>query len=504
MRPSYYPYRWWCLLASCVSALHRRSRHGDPFVFVATAAEGGEVYLIKPQLMTRQLVPQSNHTLAAFGYERANLTVVGAQELAKYALDQPIMPILPLSKNCGNLCADERLRVAVEKARAVQGRRLLHNIRYMGRFVNGPLSLLPDGTCLTVATKKPFANHASRSKMVAYELDAQCRDKTDEVIYPSSSGQPRMAAPDRYNFSPNAFLSQSEDVRTLVMPNGRIALVYTITRLVAIRPQYSLAYSELSLNASTGHLDLRCSYFLAYNVVNERDRRSDGSFNPYKQFGYKNWSPFFYNNSVHFVQRINPLHITTFSDEERRRRQDNEFIYMDMVSFDPHVADWWKLGELRGGTPAHLINDLEYLTFFHSLTHLPDQARGTYWIGAVTFSAQAPFRLLRISAAPLVEETLYQGPWMRQRFDYVYYPMSFLFATRNARNETVYSNSYPDHIRDRNCSSSPEARTVTLVLSFGRQDDDTYLADIPLCDLDSSLVDVGIRDTHKSKHESFW
>lgn len=494
----------WCLLLSSAVG-HRHNHHGDPFLFVATAPEGGEVYLIKPQLKTRQLVPQSNDTLASFGYDRLNLTVVKAQELAKFALGKPIKPIIPLSKQCGNLCADERLRVAVDKARTIQGQKLLHNIRYMGRFVNGPLLLLPDGTCLTVATKKPFANHASRSRMVAYELDAECRDKTDKDIYPSTtSGQPRAAAPNRYNFSPNHLLSQSEDVRTLVMPSGRLAMVYTVTRLVGIRPQYSLAYSELALNASTGRLDLCCSFSLANNVVNDRDRRPESSFNPYKSFGYKNWSPFIYNNSVHFVQHLNPLQITTFSDEERRRRRDNEFLYMDLVSFQPHVADWWKLGELRGGTPAHLINDLEYLTFFHSLIHLPDQARGTYFMGAITFSAQAPFHLLRISAAPFVEETLYQGPWMRQRFDYVYYPMAFLFAIRDARNETVYSNSYPAHIRDRNCSSSPEARGVTILLSFGRQDEDTALADIPLCDLDSSLVDVGHRDKHKVLHQNFW
>lgn len=490
----------WLSLGWLSAFRHRSKMHQlyDSFLFVVQdSLETGDVYLLRPQHSTRQLVPQSNETLLSFGYHRANLTIMTKTELDKFNLLGPIKPIIPMNKACGNLCADERLRVVVEKARVIQGRKLLHNIRHMGRFINGPISLL-QGTCMTVTTKKPFANMASRGMMVAYELDAQCRDKADADIY--SRGIP--ALPNRFNFSPHHFLVNSEDVRILVLPSGKVAIVYTSNRLIAIRPQYYIGYTELTLNPATKALDINATFFLANNIGIDRDHRNDKNFIPEKRFGYKNWSPFLYNNSVHFIQCLNPLHITTLSDEERSRRNPKDYVMMDQVSFSPHVVDWWKLGELRGGSPAHLINDREYLTFFHSLIHLPDQGRGTYWMGALTFSAHPPFRLLRISSAPLVDDELYQGPWMRQRFDYVYYPVAFLFVHRDTAkggNESVYSNSYPSHIEDKNCSSGLDAQGVQLLMSFGRQDDNTFLTDINLCDLDASLVDVGPRDTKGSK-----
>lgn len=46
----------------------------------------------------------------------------------------------------------------------------------------------------------------------------------------------------------------------------------------------------------------------------------------------------------------------------------------------------WKWGEMRGGTPALLIDDDNYLTFFHSQTCISSKYILTYVMGAYTFS----------------------------------------------------------------------------------------------------------------------
>lgn len=74
----------------------------------------------------------------------------------------------------------------------------------------------------------------------------------------------------------------------------------------------------------------------------------------------------------------------------------------------------WPWGELRGGTPALLLDDEEYLSFFHSSIEMASvQSEGKkiahYFIGAYTFSAKLPFALRRITRKPIVGKGFYNG-----------------------------------------------------------------------------------------------
>jgi predicted GH43/DUF377 family glycosyl hydrolase len=70
----------------------------------------------------------------------------------------------------------------------------------------------------------------------------------------------------------------------------------------------------------------------------------------------------------------------------------------------------WRWGEIRGGTPAALLDD-EYFAFFHSSINLKSDctvnSKLHYFIGAYTFSAQPPFEVIKISPSPLIAKGMY-------------------------------------------------------------------------------------------------
>ena len=93
----------------------------------------------------------------------------------------------------------------------------------------------------------------------------------------------------------------------------------------------------------------------------------------------------------------------------------------------------WGWGDLRGGTPALLINPDEYLAFFHSSVNLPSlHSNGKvvqhYFMGAYTFSSHPPFQLLRVSAEPIIGKNFYCGlEYQTWKPLHVVFPGGFIF-----------------------------------------------------------------------------
>jgi len=76
----------------------------------------------------------------------------------------------------------------------------------------------------------------------------------------------------------------------------------------------------------------------------------------------------------------------------------------------PSIVNW-KKGELRGGTPATLV-DGEYLAFFHSAIVTKSEAsQGVsmhhYYMGAYTFNAEPPFQITKITTSPIIADGFY-------------------------------------------------------------------------------------------------
>ena len=107
-----------------------------------------------------------------------------------------------------------------------------------------------------------------------------------------------------------------------------------------------------------------------------------------------------------------------------------------VVSTTPFVSGLdWGHGHLRGGTPAVLIDDKYYLSFFHTQTKLKTSGYNTYFMGAYTFSKQPPFTLLSISRFPIVDKQFYSGTWntrfANRKINYVVFPMHFTVENGN-------------------------------------------------------------------------
>ncbi len=61
----------------------------------------------------------------------------------------------------------------------------------------------------------------------------------------------------------------------------------------------------------------------------------------------------------------------------------------------------WKHGEIRGGTPPVLVDDL-YWTFFHSSVPWREDGKRWYVMGAYAFESNPPFAMKRITTKPLL------------------------------------------------------------------------------------------------------
>lgn len=155
----------------------------------------------------------------------------------------------------------------------------------------------------------------------------------------------------------------------------------------------------------------------------------------------KNWTPFDYKNELllAYSQQPHLIFRPIFGTEECET----------VTSSTSEIH--WNWGELRGGTPALLV-DGEYLTFFHSQIemashHSEGKTMFHYFMGAYTFSPHYPFAITRISPEPIVGPNFYHGKvhkpyWAPLR---VVFPCGFI---------------YDDH---------------HLYISYGRQDHECWI-----------------------------
>jgi predicted GH43/DUF377 family glycosyl hydrolase len=118
----------------------------------------------------------------------------------------------------------------------------------------------------------------------------------------------------------------------------------------------------------------------------------------------KNWVPFEYKNALFLSYSISP-HIVFM------QIPGTNSCTTISVSEGSAIWDW---GILRGGTPAILLENGVYLSFFHSCKTITSrQSKETemkhYFLGAYTFAPDPPFEVLNISPEPLVRPEFYSG-----------------------------------------------------------------------------------------------
>lgn len=135
------------------------------------------------------------------------------------------------------------------------------------------------------------------------------------------------------------------------------------------------------------------------------------------------------------------------------------------ISFPSIVWNW---GELRGGTPAKLIDEEFYLSFFHSVVyeaatvHSKGQEALHYFTGAYLFDSHWPFTIRKISPEPIIGKNFYYG----EQYTPYWKPVVAVFP----------------------CGFIIENDVVLLV--YGRQDHEIWVAKIDKKPLLNSLIRV--------------
>jgi predicted GH43/DUF377 family glycosyl hydrolase len=105
----------------------------------------------------------------------------------------------------------------------------------------------------------------------------------------------------------------------------------------------------------------------------------------------------------------------------------------------------WNWGELRGGTPALIVED-KYLAFFHSSKVMASvQSNGEpmlhYFIGAYTFMSEPPFSISQISPVPIIAKGFYSG----KSYEYYWKPIRAVFPCGYIHDENYIWIAYGRH-----------------------------------------------------------
>lgn len=117
----------------------------------------------------------------------------------------------------------------------------------------------------------------------------------------------------------------------------------------------------------------------------------------------KNWTPFIYQNKLHLVYTIQPHTILEVNPENGECRE---------IAKQTHPLSW-EYGELRGGTPAVLIEQ-QFVSIFHSSKRgIPSswsKKNGhVFYIGAYAFKNDPSFKITGITSHPIGSKDYYEN-----------------------------------------------------------------------------------------------
>jgi len=143
----------------------------------------------------------------------------------------------------------------------------------------------------------------------------------------------------------------------------------------------------------------------------------------------KNWVPFEYpenGGALHYIYSTSPYKIIKVDSSDLCSA--TTVCSMPSEKLD---AIWAKneWGEIRGGTPARLVDGV-YITLFHSWKYHQEQKSYYYVMGAYIFQDQPPFKILAITPNPIFFKNIYSARH-RVKNLHVLFPTGFAIERKN-------------------------------------------------------------------------
>eukprot|EP00600_Ochromonadales_sp_CCMP1393_P006007 CAMPEP_0174969968 /NCGR_PEP_ID=MMETSP0004_2-20121128/9083_1 /TAXON_ID=420556 /ORGANISM="Ochromonas sp., Strain CCMP1393" /LENGTH=444 /DNA_ID=CAMNT_0016219569 /DNA_START=140 /DNA_END=1474 /DNA_ORIENTATION=- len=396
-----------CILYVLVALVLSIGVHSHPYDVVRL--ENGTAFLITNGGRVAKRI-DGEDTITTLGFNMQMLSTVSPGKLNALRIGDAVPPLKQKDNSM-----DEIIRIAVMKSAAVNGN-LMKGSKWLGMYINP--SVVPWKGRLLLATGLAWG-----------EADGLPSDNTIAFRW--------------YNFSTYRFedekmpylciygdglhkLSKNADLGFIIGQDPRIVLLEDGDRfqIFFTNPFESIArmgMAEVAINHTSGCPEVVNRRFTIHPQVDPHEPQ-------------KNWSPFRYRNETLLIQNINPLIVVKLKSHSSDESV-GMVAYKHSHAAPVHIE--WPYGTIRGGTNAvYLPMHDRYLAFFHTSGHLSEASwMKTYLMGAYTFSAESPFKLLSVSPMPIMPESFYTGPWdhIKQRhIDYCVFPIQLTLES-NAR-----------------------------------------------------------------------
>lgn len=372
----------WLTLCSCL-----------PYSAVQVESSGGKERYLVLNGVAKKIA--DDITLTTLGLKAESVESISADAFAKYKVGTDLPQL-----RYNDQSPDEITRVEIVKSLSVLGD-IVHDIEYIGEYMNPAITKWQGRLLLMTGSNNGKANTKS-TKQALLEF----KWFNNSILPFHEAGKHLGIATTEVEILNKEVFG--EDPRVVVLSPERFQVYYAypfqaLTRIGMV--EVTLNYTTKSAEATLVHSNIH----------------------PVHQFNarHKNWAPFVdKTNEVLLVQNINPLLVvkpTPHTDGQ---------LYAEIVSHEAAKEIYWPYGTLRGGTNAILLPDKDvYLAFFHSKGNLPGNYMSSYFMGAYTFSTSAPYKLLSISALPIMPWKFYTGVWSPMktaRIDYCFFPTSIL------------------------------------------------------------------------------
>lgn len=410
----------------------------------------GEIVLVRSDGLIKPILNQGTvHFLAmGLGINYRNIPVIPDDVISQYKIEKIPVPSLRMADNL----PDEKVKIVIQRLETINPPYYWVQTIHMPKIFNPSLAVYNNRTLIAYRSGRynsvvKFAWMSPDRTYIDFKAELFGLSPWDSLSIPIN----RLIEDNRESTPFNAL---QEDPRLLSLSDGTILLTYAVflgNERVDGMKGFKQCLNIARYNQASKKLEFQDS--LLFNV----------SFSG--KVNQKNWIPFEYKESLMFIVSIDPLHIVkcTGVSSSNSHLGTLETVYNDTSG--QRKLPWKRLYgvPLRGGTPAILVRGV-YLSFFHTASHFqyPHQIV-TYFMGALTFCPEPPFRHQAVSSLPIAKYNFYSGQYTNKYTDFVLFPSGILMDDDG------------EHI----------------LVSFGHQDKDGYLIKIQLTHLLDSLEVVG-------------